>query len=356
MVPLKRSLPLWVSLVLCLLWPNPRYAQPLPTETSGPRVLAVSSAPPGATDRAGLGDLLIVEVRDYAALLAAAGGQCRNIVLFLEGMPFSSLKPLACNPLEGRVRFLLDRDDEDDPYWHALLGRPDGFLRQISVSIGPDENVSLPTNVRDFPLIVLRRGPFWLISVAILLIWVLAGVLVRKTDILRDPFARPQPGQKRPYSLARFQMGFWTLLTLSAYLFLWVIINELNTISESVLALIGIGSGTALGAAMIDKDKAEQGAVGRDGEDLTQIRGGSSGSFFSDVLESSAGVSLHRFQMLTWTLVLGIIFVASVYRTLEMPEFSATLLGLMGISSSTYLGFKFPERYSDTATKKPPAS
>jgi len=31
--------------------------------------------------------------------------------------------------------------------------------------------------------------------------------------------------------------------------------------------------------------------------------------------------------------VLGIIFVSSVYNNLSMPEFSTTLLGLMGISS-----------------------
>ena len=41
--------------------------------------------------------------------------------------------------------------------------------------------------------------------------------------------------------------------------------------------------------------------------------------------------------------VLGVIFLVSVYNNLEMPEFSAGLLGLMGISSGTYLGFKVPE-------------
>jgi hypothetical protein len=37
-------------------------------------------------------------------------------------------------------------------------------------------------------------------------------------------------------------------------------------------------------------------------------------------------------------------FVSSVYNRLTMPEFSATLLGLMGLSSGTYIGFKFPEQ------------
>ena len=56
------------------------------------------------------------------------------------------------------------------------------------------------------------------------------------------------------------------------------------------------------------------------------------------------GVGFHRFQMAVWTLVFGIIFVRSVYRELAMPNFDTTLLGLMGLSSGTYIGFKIPEK------------
>src|SRR5258706_324505 len=77
--------------------------------------------------------------------------------------------------------------------------------------------------------------------------------------------------------------------------------------------------------------------------------GGTSRGFLNDVMSDPTGVSLHRFQMFVWTLVLGVIFIGSVYKNLAMPEFSATLLGLMGISSGTYLGFKVPEKQgSDT--------
>jgi hypothetical protein len=54
-------------------------------------------------------------------------------------------------------------------------------------------------------------------------------------------------------------------------------------------------------------------------------------------------VSFHRFQIFVWTIVLGIMFVANVYNELAMPQFSATLLGLLGISAGTYIGFKIPE-------------
>jgi hypothetical protein len=47
--------------------------------------------------------------------------------------------------------------------------------------------------------------------------------------------------------------------------------------------------------------------------------------------------------MLGWTLVTGVIFCVSVYNRLAMPDFSPTLLALMGISSATYLGAKIPE-------------
>jgi outer membrane murein-binding lipoprotein Lpp len=65
--------------------------------------------------------------------------------------------------------------------------------------------------------------------------------------------------------------------------------------------------------------------------------------FLRDILSDSSGYSFHRFQIFAWTIVLGIIFIASVYNSLTMPEFSTTLLGLMGLSAGTYIGFKFPE-------------
>src|SRR5579859_6809574 len=52
----------------------------------------------------------------------------------------------------------------------------------------------------------------------------------------------------------------------------------------------------------------------------------------------------HRYQMLAWTIALGITFIYSAYTTLATPNFDANLLTLLGISSGTYLGFKFPEQ------------
>ena len=71
-----------------------------------------------------------------------------------------------------------------------------------------------------------------------------------------------------------------------------------------------------------------------------------SGNFLKDILSDATGVTLHRFQMLVWTLVLGIVFAVQVYRNLAMQDFSPELLALQGISGGTYLGFKVPEKPS----------
>jgi hypothetical protein len=63
-----------------------------------------------------------------------------------------------------------------------------------------------------------------------------------------------------------------------------------------------------------------------------------------DILTGNDGIALHRVQMVLWTLLLSGYFWACVWRGLEMPDFDAAWLGLMGISGGTYLGFKFPER------------
>jgi hypothetical protein len=70
--------------------------------------------------------------------------------------------------------------------------------------------------------------------------------------------------------------------------------------------------------------------------------------FWRDILSDADGISLHRFQIVVWTLVLGGVFVVTVYQYLAMPEFDSSLLLLMGISAGAYLGFKIPEKAAET--------
>ena len=66
-----------------------------------------------------------------------------------------------------------------------------------------------------------------------------------------------------------------------------------------------------------------------------------SGSFLEDILGYAGSESmLERLQMVVWTGVLAVTFVVESTRTYSMPEFSAELLSLTGISSGAYVLLK----------------
>jgi hypothetical protein len=73
--------------------------------------------------------------------------------------------------------------------------------------------------------------------------------------------------------------------------------------------------------------------------------------FLTDIMSDENGISIHRFQMVGWTVILTLVFVHGVWTNLTMPEFSDTLLTLMGISSGTYIALKIPEKNSVVANK-----
>jgi hypothetical protein len=309
---------------------------------------------------AGLGDRLTVKVRNFPALLAKVPS-CHAIILFLDGLPLRDMPPESCNPYDGTVRYYLDRvPGSNDTEWHRLLGSPKGFTRRTRVSVGADDQFAYPTDVMSFKLKIIPGPQFYLFLGLLVFGTVLFVYLCRTTTIIRAPADPDGPGA-RPYSLSRFQMAFWFFMVIFGYVFMWLITGELDTITDSVLALLGLGAGTALGAALIDSAPSGTATVttattaGPAADPTATVTSvvapmppappHASQGFLLDILSDAGdGISIHRFQMFAWTLVLGGIFVGSVYTDLAMPEFNVTLLGLMGISSGTYLGFKFPEK------------
>jgi hypothetical protein len=50
-------------------------------------------------------------------------------------------------------------------------------------------------------------------------------------------------------------MAFWFFLVIASYFFLWIVTGDMDTLNPSVLGLIGISAGTALGSAFVDAAK-----------------------------------------------------------------------------------------------------
>jgi hypothetical protein len=189
-------------------------------------------------------------------------------------------------------------------------------------------------------------------------------------------------------------MAFWFFIIAVSYVFIWMITGDLEPLTDSALGLMGISAATGLGAVVVGSSKrsaaeskrqdlekekavlqtrlnelgtqraaslpptnlsdlkreeAEKNArlaqVDKEIQDLTAMMAPQpSAGFLNDILTDADGISLHRFQIAIWTVVLGFMFAASIYNSLAMPQFSGTLLALMGISGGTYIGFKFPEK------------
>jgi len=182
-------------------------------------------------------------------------------------------------------------------------------------------------------------------------------------------------------------MAFWFFVIVAAYNYIWMVTGDWDSLTAGALILIGISAATGLGSVVVDSSKrdqrqslqCEQAALTKRlaalkpsiagvsaPPNLTDLQAeqqqkqarlaqvntslnnlpsppGPSDGFLLDILRDETGVSFHRFQMAAWTIVLGFVFAVAVYRSLAMPDFSATLLGLMGISAGTYIGFKIPD-------------
>jgi len=310
------------------------------------KVTGVVSQDAAHPKRAALGKAVTLQVEGLASLVSPDSQvHCSNLILFLDEIAIPGSPPESCSPAEGTVRFLLERTDKSDRAWHFLLKEPTRVVRVISASVGPNEELAYPTTVRDLELEIIPKGKFFSFLAMLAIGLVVFVRLALKTALLRDPVPAPA-GQLPPYSLSRFQLGFWTLLVLAAYVFIWMVTAQLDTITGSVLVLLGIGSGTALGATLIDTGKTAPAGSSPPPEPATPVV---SRGFLNDLLSDANGVSIYRFQLFAWTLILGVIFCASVYDGLQMPQFSTTLLGLMGLSSGTYLGFKVPENKEPAA-------
>jgi hypothetical protein len=347
-----------------------------------------------------------VKVRIAGLAAWAAKHDVNKIVPMINGRAIHGNRPTEVHLAAEHLHFDLAITPENRAVWNALLGEPAGFFKKVEFSVGPDGEspfATVFTETSGAPLTVISPVYGW-ISIAVVVATLVALiVLARRTSIVRDSGPDLGSGRLRPYNLGRTQMAFWFFLMFTSYIVIWLITGALDTITASLLGLMGISAGTALSEVLIDDNKdtaaaaklqsatvrkqaleqtvaglqaqlaalaakaapsADDAAV-RDNltrqllDQRTQLNqaaqdvgaatdatadDGASHGFIRDILSDGHSWSFHRFQIFAWTILLGGVFVAGVYNNLTMPEFSATLLGLMGISSGTYIGFKFPEQ------------
>jgi hypothetical protein len=293
----------------------------------------------------------------------------------------------------------------DDEIWQKLRTRvfPWGTVTLTLVTKLTDREHNFPTAVfsLDHPQAdTLHGNPFTLDTVdpgtlyaaigVVLFLLILFISVAFRTDILRDPTRKLRSDLNFPFSLSRLQMAFWLFVVVSSFLFLFVATQKVTVLNVTCLWLIGIGSGTALGAAIITPGNANnQMATNKtiqlkaeddrnrltillqkkrrgqtlssdeqaELETLEKVPKSYSGfaslrQLLIDVISDDAeGVAIYRFQMLAWTIALGFVFIFKVAVDRSIPTFDVATLGLLGISSGTYLGFKLQNDPANAAKR-----
>lgn len=151
-------------------------------------------------------------------------------------------------------------------------------------------------------------------------------------EFLQDETAQPV---NKPYSLGRSIMFYWTVIVVFSICYLGITLDQMPTLDNSTLLLMGIVVGTSGTARVIDYVQVGNG-VKRHQDDGSQ-------GFLIDIISDQNGLSVHRFQHVIFNIVYGAYFISYVVGDHTMPVFSDTVLGLLGISSGAYALLKIPE-------------
>jgi hypothetical protein len=279
-----------------------------------------------------------------------------NLRLMIAGNVFASIPPFDATapPTYGsgefvgetynRVVFLLaaPTDPKELEKWRAII-RTAGATCEAQISVarpitGAADSLRMPTLVnadaiyslgaspvyRSLPLVPrIRQGAaVFAVIFTITLVWATA----LGTDVLRN--APPQnlaANQQASWSVSRVVLAWWLSICVLSFGYLWAFMGEhRNILSGSAPILLGIQGTTLVLTSKFGRDP-----------NATASRG-----FFRDLISESGEPEVSRLQMLVWNGILGVIFLWQSIFQWSMPEFDATLMTLLGISSAAYVGFK----------------
>jgi len=321
-----------------------------------------------------------------------------QLVLGIEGRKITRSNAFR-NPSPDKLIFRLVRDRSDAKNfsaWKEVLPKTTLWDSQGKIiSVINKNNKELGS--AEIGLRVASRELIIAMGVLSLVVLLALGVLASKSDLLKE-IGAIETGSRRPYSLAMTQMTWWFALVFVGFIYLAVVLGSIDVFSTGALGLIGISAttgvfATAIGGAKRTEEASRRQQLLKEKHDLenentkilqsSDLSGGTAEAlesvnpkfaenlrllekleldlkattvdpatrsatgrfgFFWDLVSSDGSISLPRFQMIAWTLAFGFLFITSVITSLEMPDYSATALGLLGLSSGTYVGFKFPSK------------
>jgi hypothetical protein len=232
---------------------------------SGPLISGKDKANNDILSRVGLNGKLWVVLTQPRALSPD------KYALFMNGVEVKGLDPAVDGDYQGEAGaskpalvFTLQRNKNNDAFWKGLMGSVVGMHVPVVIALGQlsdDGKAAQPTIVASaaaaasFEFEVIG---FWRLMAALAAVIAVISLVwghARTRTTLRDDYLPQIEPSQQTYSLGRWQMAFWFTLIFSAFVYLFVVLWDIDTISSQALALMGISGTTALAAVAIDSVK-----------------------------------------------------------------------------------------------------
>lgn len=224
---------------------------------------------------------------------------------------------------------------------------PPGFSHplEVSVRVGKADNVAKAPAPVVFSQISKTRLQIYAVGVFVALLGILyflvrAGIKLGKINGEKYGSLRAFLIDKETnsYSLSKFQLTLFTLVTIFGYIYVFVCrlfvqwVFELPPVPEGLPTMLGVSVGTSVVAAGIGAKIGGKGA-------------GPESPSVADFICSGGVVLPERFQFFLWTIVssfgvLALILASDPVTITALPKLPEGMLYLMGLSSAGYLGGK----------------
>jgi hypothetical protein len=357
----------------------------------------------GVAPAAYMNDRILVKVCALNKLLDSGVAAQKPVNLFINGSD-TGLAPISTDRQSSTLGFKLERTAQNAELWKPLLADPLSRRHgELRISVGVAASVPLDRAVgavSELPFNKLWVDAWtWASGVLVVAVVVLTLYFGKNSDMLRD--SPTIDDSRQTYSLARVQMAWWFVLVVVGFIVIFLVSGNLDSIPATIVALTGISATTGVAAVFITPRPAQRAMARKAGLDerrsaladglvdidasiasasqqlavapgdatLTSLVQGlqdrratrvaeinrvalemaavspdtPTAGFWRDLVTNDRGaVALDRLQMVVWTVLLGGLYLHSVLVYVTMPDFSTTLLSLMGVSSGAYIGFKLP--------------
>jgi hypothetical protein len=212
-----------------------------------------------------------------------------------------------------------------------------------------------------FDLRVARRG--WGIAGGVIFLVIVFLIIMRVTKE-RSPFERDTESDKNyrsaykanpakrflfspfdfsltplgSYSLSKTQALFWTCLVAFSCVYVYTLKAAFLMIPGQMLILLGLTGGTALASRINAASNAPD--VPKDVMDYVkkEVQKGGRIPRLRDMVSIGGRMNIYKFQMVVFTIITGIIVFVELIKSFNFPEIPESLIILMGVSNSLYLG------------------